>query len=229
MMPDINLDVELKTGVDALYVTRPQKERFDSSEEGQEAKKYPVVDKKLLKGEAFRKTIVMHPLPRVDELAYELDTDPRSMYFKQAACGVPIRMSLIALLLGARQVPIPEADEPFTSAIDYPVYNRGFGVTCTNPRCVSVQESEAKYLIPAFKIINRQPLLLRCVYCEHGFEPRYVASSEWHQGMLESKKYHRADSHLAAKIKPENLIVFDSRKEAEDNGFKPSHFSGERR
>ncbi len=229
MMPDINLDVELKTGVDALYVTRPQKERFGSTEEGQEAKKYPVVDKKLLKEKAFRKTIVMHPLPRVDELAYELDTDPRSMYFKQAASGVPIRMALIALLLGAKEISIPEEDEAFTPTTDYPVYKRGFGVTCPNPRCVSIQESETKYLKPEFKIVNRQPLVLRCVYCEHGFEPRYVASSEWHQGMLESKKYHRADSHLARKIKPENLIIFDSRKEAEDYGFKPSHFSGERR
>ena len=43
----------------------------------------------------------MHPLPRVDELAYELDADPRSMYFKQAARGVPVRMALISLLLGA--------------------------------------------------------------------------------------------------------------------------------
>ena len=123
MMPDISIQVELKTGVDALYVTRPQKERFTTAEEGQELKKrYPVVDKKLLKGKEFRKTLVMHPLPRVDELAYEVDADRRSMYFKQAARGVPVRMALLALLLGAKEVTVPEADSP--PPIDYPVYRR---------------------------------------------------------------------------------------------------------
>ena len=41
----------------------------------------------------------MHPLPRTDELAYELDSDPRAVYFEQAAAGVPVRMALIAWLL----------------------------------------------------------------------------------------------------------------------------------
>jgi hypothetical protein len=66
---------------------------------------------------------------------------------------------------------------------------------------------------------------LRCVYCEHGFEPKYIASSDWHEGKLENKKYHRADSHWVRKIKPENLIVFGSAQEAEAFGFKPSHFA----
>ena len=225
MLPDISLQLELKSGVDALYVTRPQKERFASSEEKEEAGRYRVVDKKLLKDKAFRKSIVMHPLPRVDELAYELDADPRSMYFKQAARGVPIRMALIALLLGARELPASERKASLARKIDYPVYNRGYGVRCPNPTCVSIQESETKYLTPEFKIVSRRPLVLRCIYCEHGHEPGYVASSDWHQGMLESKKYHRADSHLARKIKPENLIIFDSKSEAEAHGFKPSHYA----
>ena len=225
MMPDINIQLELKTGVDALYVTRPQKERFDTAEEGQEAKKkFPVVDKKLLKGKEFKRTLVMHPLPRVDELAYELDADPRSMYFKQAARGVPVRMALIALLLGAKEASIPAEDESFVRKTDYPVYRRDFGVRCPNSRCVSTQETETRYLKPEFKIVSRQPLILRCVYCEHGFQPEYVASSDWHEGRLDSKKYHSADSHWARKIKPENLILFDSEKEAEAHGFKPSHY-----
>ena len=86
MMPDMSVQVELKGGVDALYVTRPQKERFTDKEQGQNLKsKYPVVDKKLLQGKVFRKTLVMHPLPRVDELAYDIDADERSMYF-QTGC-----------------------------------------------------------------------------------------------------------------------------------------------
>ena len=226
MVPDINIEVELKTGVDALYVTRPQRERFATAEEGQELrKKYPVVDRRLLKGKAFRKTLVMHPLPRLDELAYEVDADPRSMYFKQAARGVPVRMALIALLLGVKEVPIPREDDSLIQRIDYPSYRQDFGVRCSNPRCVSVQETETKYLKPEFKIVNRNPLTLRCVYCEHGFEPKYVASSDWHEGRLANKRFHSADSYWARKIKPENLIIFDSESEAQAQGFKPSNYA----
>jgi len=226
MMPDINIEVELKTGVDALYVTRPQKERFTTAEEGLEQKgKFPVVNKRLLKGKEFRKTLVMHPLPRVDELAYEVDADPRSMYFKQAARGVPVRMALMTLLLGAKEVSIPEEDDSFVPKIDYPVYKREFGVRCPNPGCVSGQETEAKYIRPEFRVVNREPLTLRCVYCEHGFEPRYVASSDWHDGTLDSKKYHSADSHWTKRIRPENLIIFESAGEAEAHGFKPSRYA----
>ncbi len=224
MMPNIDMQVELKAGVNALYVTRPQKERFDNTEEEQELKKkYPVVNKKMLKGKAFKQTLVMHPLPRVDELAYELDTDPRSKYFEQAARGVPVRMALIALLLGAKKVSLPQ--EESLHQIDYPQYGREFGVRCPNPRCISIQETEIKYIKPEFKIVNRQPLTLRCAYCEHGFEPKYIASSEWHEGKTETKTYHRADSHWARIIRPENLIIFDSAEKAESHGFKPSHYA----
>jgi hypothetical protein len=216
----------LKTGVDALYVTRPQKERFVAAEKGHEPlKEYQVVDKKLLKGKVFEKTLVMHPLPRVDELAYEVDADPRSMYFKQAARGVPVRMALISLLLGARKIPALGEDDFFLHTIDYPLYQRDSGVKCPNSKCVSIQETETKYLKPEFKVVDREPLTLRCVYCEHGFEPKYAASSDWHEGKLENKKYHRADSHWAKKIKPENLILFDSESEAEANGFKPDRYA----
>lgn len=222
MMPDVNIQVELKTGIDALYVTRPQKERFTTAEKSKELKeKFPVVDKKLLKSREFRKTLLMHPLPRVDELARELDADPRSMYFKQAASGVPVRMALIALLLGLKDVTIPPEEAP---PIKYPAYQRSYGPMCPNPRCVSVQEMEIKYLKPEYKIVNRQPLTLRCVYCEHGFEPQYIASSDWHEGKTATKKYHSAESHWARKIRPENLIVFRSNQDAEKLGFKPSRY-----
>ncbi|MFH0768057.1 MAG: aspartate carbamoyltransferase [Chloroflexota bacterium] len=223
MIPGINVGVQLKGGVDALYVTRPQNERFEAAEKGQQLKKYPIVDKRLLQGKAFQKTLVMHPLPRVDELAYEVDADPRSMYFKQAARGVPVRMALISLLLGAKEVSVP-SENGFTPKTDYPLYQRDFGVRCPNPKCVSIQETEANYIKPGFKIVDREPFTLRCVYCEHGFEPKYVATSEWHEGSLESKKYHSADSHWARTIKLENLILFDSASEAEAHGFKPSHY-----
>ena len=225
MMPDVSAQVELKAGVDALYVTRLQKERHAAAAEGQEVdKSYPVVDKRLLKREQFKSTLVMHPLPRVDELAYEVDADPRSMYFKQAARGVPVRMSLIALLLGAKQAAVSGERESLPRKKSYPMYERDSGVSCANPRCVSNQKTEMKYIKPRFKIVDLRPLILGCVYCEHELRPEFIASADWHQGKLDSKKYHSADSHWARNIKPEKLIVFQSEKDAKAQGFRPSSY-----
>ncbi len=219
MVPGVNLGIALAQGVDALYVTRLQKERLATPGEAQGAKKYPVVDKKLLNDKAFRKTLVMHPLPRVDELAYDLDADPRSMYFKQAAFGVPVRMALISLILGKKNVSIEEEDA--VPGVDYPVHRQDSGITCPNPRCVSVKDTETKYLKPEFKLVRRDPLTLRCVYCEHGFEPKFVASVSKHEGKAESRQYHRSDSRFAHTVKPENLLVFDSEEHAMASGFQP--------
>jgi aspartate carbamoyltransferase catalytic subunit len=225
MMADISVAVELKGGVDALYVTRPQKERFTAKEQGDNIKgMYPVVNKKLLEGKAFRKSLVMHPLPRVDELAYDIDADERSMYFKQAARGVPVRMALLAALLGVKDAPpAPEVDSP--PPVSFPDYRQTPIPTCPNARCVSIQSTETKYLKPQYKIVKTRPLTLRCVYCEHGFEPKYVASIECHE-TKELRKYHSADSHWAKDIRPENLIVFSSEEEAQAHGYKPSSFAG---
>ncbi len=221
MMPDVDMELELKAGLDALYVTRPQKERFDDTEQHLK-NEFPIVDKNLLKVKSLRKAIVMHPLPRVDELAYELDSDPRSLYFKQAAQGVPVRMALISTLLGVKDITITE-DETAVPRTDYPYYKHETGIKCPNPKCVSVQRTETKYLRPEFKIVNYKPLTLRCSYCEHGFEPKYIASTEWHEGMLDSKKYHSATSHWTNQIKPENLLIFNTDNDAEAAGFKPDN------
>ncbi len=63
---------------------------------------------------------------------------------------------------------------------------------------------------------------------EHGFEPKYVASTEWHEGKTETKRYHSAHSHLVKKIRPENLIFFESEQAAEAAGFRPGHFAEEK-
>ena len=222
MMPDISIEIELQKGVDALYVTRIQRERLTTEAEGTE--RYPVVDRRLLKGKEFRETLVMHPLPRVDELAREMDADPRSMYFKQAALGVPVRMALISLLLAAKTADVLEDEgRDFVRRVHYPIYNRDFGVRCHNPRCVAFNEE--RYINPEFEIVSRRPLTLRCVYCEHETLPKYIASSEWHEGTLEKKRYHSSRSHWLQRIKPDNLIVFDSESEAQSHGFKPGRYA----
>jgi hypothetical protein len=221
-IPAIGIQIELEKGVDAIYVTRLQKERLEPVGEGLK-KEYPVVDRKLFKGKGFKETIVMHPLPRVGELAYEMDADPRSMYFKQAARGVPIRMALLSLLLGAKKVDIPE--KKVLSFVqqrkEYPVYKRDTGIRCQNKKCVSGQETEREYMKHEFHIVSNEPLTLRCVYCEHEIHPPYIASSKWHQGIVENKRYYKADSFMLSRIRPENLIIFDSEDEARRQGFKP--------
>ena len=92
-----DLDTKVKKGIDAMYVTRFQKERWtDKSQD------YPTIDSRFLKDRKFSKTSLLHPLPRVGELDISLDSDPRAAYFRQAAYGVPIRMALIALDPGLR-------------------------------------------------------------------------------------------------------------------------------
>lgn len=84
---------------DVVYVTRIQKERFADPDEYARLKGTYVVDKALLT-HAKRDVLIMHPLPRVDEIAREVDTYEGAAYFRQAANGVPIRMALLALVTG---------------------------------------------------------------------------------------------------------------------------------
>ncbi|XP_055370971.1 CAD protein [Condylostylus longicornis] len=84
---------------DVLYITRIQKERFSSEEEYQKVCGHFIVTPKLM-AHAHRRTIVMHPLPRVFEISAEFDSDPRAAYFRQAEYGMYIRMAILAMTLG---------------------------------------------------------------------------------------------------------------------------------
>jgi aspartate carbamoyltransferase catalytic subunit len=86
--------------MDVLYMTRIQKERFADPTDYAKVAKVFTVNNALLQS-AKKKLIVMHPLPRVDEIHPEVDTTDHALYFKQAFNGVPVRMALLALLLGA--------------------------------------------------------------------------------------------------------------------------------
>jgi carbamoyl-phosphate synthase/aspartate carbamoyltransferase/dihydroorotase len=83
---------------DVLYMTRIQKERFDSLEEYNKVAGMYVLTPQLMR-RAKRKMIVMHPLPRVDEISTSLDSDPRAAYFRQAEYGMFVRMALLLLTL----------------------------------------------------------------------------------------------------------------------------------
>lgn len=86
--------------LDVLYVTRIQKERFADPMEYEKVKGSYRIDLKTLEG-AKEDLIIMHPLPRVDEIAPEVDDTPHARYFQQVRSGVVVRMALLALILGA--------------------------------------------------------------------------------------------------------------------------------
>lgn len=85
-------------GLDLLYMTRVQRERFFNEEDYIRLKDSFILDKKKLKS-AKDDMLILHPLPRVNEIAVEVDDDPRAVYFKQAQFGVYVRMALILTLL----------------------------------------------------------------------------------------------------------------------------------
>ena len=85
--------------LDILYMTRVQKERFFNEEDYIRLKNHYILDSEKMKL-AKEDMIVMHPLPRVNEISVDVDTDARAIYFKQAQYGVYIRMALIMKLLG---------------------------------------------------------------------------------------------------------------------------------
>ena len=146
-----NSFVEVKTieecisELDILYMTRIQRERFASKEEyARQAGVYRLTAEKMKL--AKPDMAVLHPLPKVDEIDYEVDDDPRTMYFEQAENGMYIRMALIAKLC--------EHEKTGRS----PAYPKPEGAYCNNPRCISNHE---KYLP---KLIKDG----RCEYCDHG-------------------------------------------------------------
>jgi len=226
---------EIVTHIDAIYVTRAQKERLKTAGAagapqgagrspkgpgGKNGPSYPVVDRAFLKGQAFRKTVVMHPLPRVDELSYEVDEDPRSRYFEQAARETPVRMALLALLLGAYPEQWTPARPSDAAIVETPIYRSPVGVRCLNENCVS--RREAHYVTPEFRWVEvpSPPPRLQCVFCDRDLRPAYA-------GNPRSQRYYPADRLTRAKA-GKGWIFFSSRIEAEENGFRPAARSATR-
>jgi len=85
---------------DVLYVTRIQKERFETAEAYEAVRGCYVVDAGVM-AKAPEHMLVLHPLPRVDEISTDVDSDKRAKYFEQMENGMYVRMALLALVLGA--------------------------------------------------------------------------------------------------------------------------------
>jgi aspartate carbamoyltransferase catalytic subunit len=99
IIEDSNLE-KIIPQIDVLYVTRIQKERFPDPAEYAKVKGIYKIDLKTLKA-AKKDLIILHPLPRVDEIAAEVDGTPQARYFQQVWNGIVVRMALLSLVLGA--------------------------------------------------------------------------------------------------------------------------------
>ncbi|MGH7928132.1 MAG: bifunctional pyr operon transcriptional regulator/uracil phosphoribosyltransferase PyrR, partial [Candidatus Binatia bacterium] len=205
---------------DAFYMTRKQKERI---REGAGSGSYPTIGDGFLKAQRFKDTVVMHPLPRVDELSPDLDRDKRGIYFKQAAYGVPVRMALLKFLFDRAKTRAAAPARPIS------LYQSrdSLGPHCVNANCVTVTETGSAR--PRYEILSGGPggaLVLSCVYCDHRFKVQLV-------GHLESKRYCAYDISLRASVlewlEKNELAVFNSIKEAEELGYEPYKISGQRR
>lgn len=134
--------------LDVLYMTRIQQERFSSREEYEAQKNVFCLDAKKMKL-ASKDLIVLHPLPRVDEIAVEVDDDPRALYFKQANYGMYVRMALVLSVLNYKLESQPLLRGEVMK-----------DVTCTNPKCICHTEP---YLPHSFR---RAGDVLVCEYCD---------------------------------------------------------------
>lgn len=135
--------------LDVLYMTRIQQERFASREEYLAQKDTYVLDRQKMLS-AKKDMIVMHPLPRVDEIAVNIDEDSRAMYFTQAKYGVYVRMALILTILGEAKNSVTLKGKVYT------------GVRCDNPKCITNHE---EYLPKSFRS-GGDETLLECEYCD---------------------------------------------------------------
>mmetsp|Transcript_6815 Transcript_6815/g.12644 ORF Transcript_6815/g.12644 Transcript_6815/m.12644 type:complete len:377 (-) Transcript_6815:274-1404(-) len=110
------LDDAVVMSADVLYVTRVQKERFESLAEYEQLKLKYVVDPALL-AKAKATLVLLHPLPRVGEIDVACDSDPRAAYFRQMENGMYVRMALLCLVLGADLTGLLPDQKPLSPAV----------------------------------------------------------------------------------------------------------------
>jgi len=129
-------------------MTRIQRERFRDAGEYRRLKDVYVLTRKMLEG-AKTDMQIMHPLPRVDEISTDVDTDPRAVYFEQARYGMLIRMALLLDFMHLpREIPQVAKDDPNAASGE-----------CTNPACITQSDT----YLPRIKSRSGPD---RCGYCD---------------------------------------------------------------
>lgn len=132
--------------LDVLYMTRIQRERFVDPMEYERNKGIYILNRRKLE-RAKKNMLVMHPLPRVDEIAIDVDDDPRAVYFEQARYGMFARMALLADLANQPRL-TPDVVEIGTKPV------------CSNPNCVTQTEA---YLPP---LVKQNGGVDCCAFCD---------------------------------------------------------------
>ena len=219
--PEIDYGLVLQKKIDAVYVTRFQKERWTEKE-----RPYPKVDAKFLREPKYADASVMHPLPRVNELDAALDSDRRAMYFRQAAYGVPVRMALISLLLNLHKSKSLHRFAGGFAKSDHLVYAQpiGTGIHCANANCIVSDPAERQYAANKFYVVedvSASGCKLRCLYCETDIDEE--AATRFVVGDATRRTFSPGLSSLARTPpdKLRHLIIHSSEADAEAAGLHP--------
>ena len=139
--------------LDVLYMTRIQRERFDSFDEYERLKDSYILTAEKLRS-AKETMRILHPLPRVNEISTKVDSDPRAAYFRQALNGKYMRMALILKLLEDAAKETADTDTTELVVDEF---------CCTNPRCITSTEQELQH---AFRLVDAEHGIYRCIYCD---------------------------------------------------------------
>jgi aspartate carbamoyltransferase catalytic subunit len=219
--PEIDYRLLLQQKIDALYVTRFQKERWAGKD-----RPYPKIDAKFLGDAKYSQASVMHPLPRVNELDAAFDTDRRAIYFRQAAYGVPVRMALISLLLHLHKSKSLHKFVGGFAKPEHPVYVQpiGTGIECINPNCITRDPAERQYAANKFYVMEAEAAphcALRCLYCETDIDSE--AAARFVVGDTTRRNFTPGISALtrAPEEKRKHLVIYASDADAEAAGFAP--------
>ena len=145
---ELNTLEEALPMLDVLYMTRVQQERFTNKADYERLKDSFILDAKKMEL-AQEHTIVLHPLPRVNEISVDVDNDPRAAYFRQVENGKFVRMALIYTLLN-------KLDEQHISKETHHTVRQ-----CSNMRCISLTEPVEKLSYTDAHGTER------CAYCDH--------------------------------------------------------------
>jgi len=165
LMEDADFLEAMGRFLDAVYVTRIQAERFTDPAEAEAVRGSYVIDPEVMR-RIGKRTTILHPLPRVNEVDSAIDLDTRAAYFRQAAYGVPVRMALIALLLGRKR--LRRTDDGGRAAGDAPAEEWITSVACRNDTCITNTERGMRARLAQVGDTG----LLRCAYCDQEQETR---------------------------------------------------------
>lgn len=146
---------DILQSADVLYMTRIQRERFEDPKEYDRLKDLFILNKnKMIL--AKKDMIVMHPLPRVNEISEDVDKDKRAVYFPQAKYGMYVRMALILKLMKEKE----ESRDGFEDS-RHQLYS-----TCDNNKCVSNHEKMDKV---GFGLLDPEKHIYTCEYCDSNY------------------------------------------------------------